>query len=336
MTMRRIKKSVIESISLYNSLILLDEYHDLLEYSGQEASYFEYSNFNYLSDSTFIFNSQTNKIWFKITFSLLYLRLWYNNTIFDNKLKNMSKYITYIQDKRFVSGKEMFSNVQNKETASSLLYKYKKKNIITKIRKNVYLPTNLKDGFVDENKYEIGCSSVARSYLSYHSAMEYYGLQNQVFNRIYLSAPKRFRPFEFDYVEYIYAPDKFREGIVKDATRNIYYTELERTVVDCIDRIDLAGGIEELIYNIELIDKIDESKILFYLSLYEKQVIYQKAGFIFSRLKNKFNITDYFIEECKKKIGKSTRYLTDKYESQQVYLSEWKLCVPEYILLLTK
>lgn len=268
--------------------------------------------------------------------SLIILRLWYKYTIFDNKLKYMSKYISSIQDKRFVSGKEMFSNVRNEETASSLLYKYKKKNYITKIRKNVYLPTNPKDGYVDENKYEIGCSSVPGAYISYHSAMEYYGLQNQVFNRLYLSSPKRFRTYEFDYVEYRYAPDKLQEGIIKPiADKNILITDLERTIVDCADRLDLAGGIEELIYNIQLISKIDEDKILFYLSLYGKQVIYQKLGFIFSRLKKQFNITDHFIEECQKKIGKSTRYLTDKYESH-AYLPEWKLCVPEYILLLTK
>ena len=94
----------------------------------------------------------------------------------------------------------MFKDVHNKETASSLLYKYKKRNIIVQIRKNVYLPTNPADGFVDENKYEIGCNSVPNAYISYHSAMEYYGLQNQVFNRIYLSTPKRFRAFELSLI----------------------------------------------------------------------------------------------------------------------------------------
>lgn len=50
----------------------------------------------------------------------------------------MGKYTALIQKKRFVSGKEMFKDVHNKETASSLLYKYKKRNIIVQIRKNVY------------------------------------------------------------------------------------------------------------------------------------------------------------------------------------------------------
>ena len=79
----------------------------------------------------------------------------------------MGKYSALIQNRRFVSGKEMFKDVLNKETASSLLYKYKKRNIIVQVRKNVYLPTNPTDGFIDENKYEIACNSVPNSYISY-------------------------------------------------------------------------------------------------------------------------------------------------------------------------
>lgn len=248
----------------------------------------------------------------------------------------MSKYTALIQDKRFVSGKEMFRTVRNRETAASLLYKYKKRNIITQIRKNVYLPTNPIDGFVDENKYEIGCNSVPCAYISYHSAMEYYGKQNQVFNRIYLSAPKRFRPFEFEYVEYMYAPDKFQEGIIQLGTNgNIRVTDIERTIVDCIDRLDLAGGYEELIYNLELIDEVDESKILHYLSLHDKQVIYQKTGFILSSFKEQMKLSKEFFDICSAKTGKSIRYLTDKYESK-TYIPKWKIYAPQYILSLTK
>ena len=220
--------------------------------------------------------------------------------------------------------------VRNKETVSSLLYKYKKRNIITKIRRNVYLPTNPIDGFIDENKYEIGCCSISNSYISYHSAMEYYGLQNQVFNRIYLSAPKRFRPFEFEFVEYMYAPDKFRDGIIKDTIRNIYVTDIERTIIDCIDRLDLAGGIEELINNIELISKVNENKLLSYLSLYKKQVVYQKAGFILSHFKEQLSLSEKFFSECKLRTGKSIRYLTDKCESR-TYITEWGIYIPQFI-----
>jgi predicted transcriptional regulator of viral defense system len=247
----------------------------------------------------------------------------------------MSKYAQMIQNKRFVSGKEMFQEVQNKGSVSSLLYNYRKRDIIVKIRKNVYLPTNPLYGYVDENQYEIGCNSVSSSYVSYHSAMAFYGWENQVFNRIYLSAPKRFRPFEFLYMEYMYAPDRFREGVVKDETRAIYYTELERTIIDCADRLDLAGGYEEFIYNLDFVSKVNEDKLIRYLSLYNKQALYQRAGFILSRLQKHLNLSDSFFELCKEKTGKSVRYLTHKHESK-VYIPEWKLYVPQYLLTLTK
>lgn len=47
----------------------------------------------------------------------------------------MGKYTALIQSGRFVSGKEMFQGVHNKETASSLTHKYKKRNIIVQVRR---------------------------------------------------------------------------------------------------------------------------------------------------------------------------------------------------------
>lgn len=248
----------------------------------------------------------------------------------------MLKYDNGIQDKRFVSGKEMFSHTRNKETVSSLLYRYRKRNAIARVRKNVYLPTNPGDGYVDENKFEIGCNAVPDAYISYHSAMEYYGWQNQVFNRIYLSAPRRFRPFEFDFVEYMYAPDKFREGIVcPHPDKKVYVTDTERTIIDCADRLDLAGGYEEYVYNLDFVGEADEEKLLHYLSLYGKQALYQRAGFILSLFKEKMKLSDRFFKICKEGAGKSTRYLTNKGESD-TYVPEWKICVPRYLMELTR
>ena len=184
----------------------------------------------------------------------------------------MGKYTALIQERRFVTGREMFREVGNRKSVSSLLYNYSRRNSIVRIRRNVYLPTNPSDGFIDENKYEIGCCSVPGAYISYHSAMEFYGLQNQVWHRIYLSSARRFRPFDFEFVEYMYAPEKHREGIVQSAENgNIRVTDPEGTILDCIDRTDLAGGLEELVYNIELLESVNGEWLLRYLPLYGKQ-----------------------------------------------------------------
>ena len=248
----------------------------------------------------------------------------------------MGKYTALIQERRFVTGREMFREVGNRKSVSSLLYNYSRRNSIVRIRRNVYLPTNPSDGFIDENKYEIGCCSVPGAYISYHSAMEFYGLQNQVWHRIYLSSARRFRPFDFEFVEYMYAPEKHREGIVQSAENgNIRVTDPEGTILDCIDRTDLAGGLEELVYNIELLKSVNGEWLLRYLPLYGKSVMYRKTGFILSLFKERLGLGGGFFLTCEKKAGGGVRYLTDKWESE-TYVPRWKLYVPRYILALTE
>ena len=102
-----------------------------------------------------------------------------------------------------------------------------------------------------ENEYAAGCARVSCGCVAYHGALQYYALQTQQFNTIYLHSDKRFRPFVIDGVAYEYHPLKFTYNVVisKDPEGNpIAVTSLSQTVVDCIRHIDLAGGLEELLY----------------------------------------------------------------------------------------
>lgn len=248
----------------------------------------------------------------------------------------MGKYTALIQNRRFVTGQEMFRGVGNGKTVSSLLYKYSRRNSIVRIRRNVYLPTNPADGFVDENKYEIGCCSVPGAYISTIRPWSSTGCRTRSGIGYTCPRPGVSGPFEFEFVEYMYAPDKYREGIVRPAENgNVRVTDPERTILDCIDRPDLAGGMEELVYNIDLMESVDEDRLLRYLPLYGKSVMYQKTGFILSLFKEQLGLGGEFFLTCEKKAGGGVRYLTDKWESR-TYVPRWKLYVPQYILSLTE
>lgn len=73
-------------------------------------------------------------------------------------------------------------------------------------------------------------------------------------------------------------------------------TDLERTVIDCCDRIERAGGIEELLHCMEGISLFDESKLEKYLALYNKAFLYQKVGFILEYGKEHKSSTHLSIE----------------------------------------
>jgi predicted transcriptional regulator of viral defense system len=108
-------------------------------------------------------------------------------------------------------------------------------------------------------------------------------------------------------------------------------TDLERTVLDCINQIDRSGGLEEMIECFALITYLNENKLQDYLKQFNKQVLYQKTGLVLSYFQKEMKLSDAFFELCKSKIGKSIRYLIDKQESN-AYFSEWKLYAPKNIL----
>ena len=63
------------------------------------------------------------------------------------------------------------------------------------------------------------------------------------------------------------------------------------------------------------------------------QFLYQKAGFILENYKNELQLSDKFIDYCKSKIGKSTRYLA---KDSSTYCREWKLVVPNGLFKMTE
>jgi len=108
-------------------------------------------------------------------------------------------------------------------------------------------------------------------------------------------------------------------------------TGLERTVVDCIDSINRSGGLEELIMCFSLITYLKEEQLLICLEAYQKQVLFQKAGFILSYFQNEMKLSDDFFKTCRRKIGKSICFLTDAGDSK-FFHKAWKLYAPENIL----
>jgi predicted transcriptional regulator of viral defense system len=87
-------------------------------------------------------------------------------------------------------------------------------------------------------------------------------------------------------------------------------TDEERTVIDCIDRIDRAGGLEELLHAIAAMTYLNENKLLNYLEIYDKQFLYQKTVFAFlfsKRIKIERRIRKGLPKKDRKKYALSAR-----------------------------
>lgn len=221
----------------------------------------------------------------------------------------------------------------NPDTAKTLLKNAMQNGYIERIRHNYYAVKSMETGRAIPNRFAIGSEINASAYISHHTAFEYYGMANQVYGTAYVSSVAKFQDFSHDDVEYKYLPSKQKFGIVTPAP-HIKVTDMERTILDNIKDFAKIGGLEELLRCLSMVTVVDEEKLLKYLAEYKSQFLYQKAGYILSRYKN-MKLTSEFFSSCKKKIGKSKRYLYDgiQYESPK-YFSEWQLYAPADLMKL--
>lgn len=224
----------------------------------------------------------------------------------------------------------------NEKTAYTQLHRLMKRDLVKKVRKNIYSVVNPTTGLLVATRYQIACAITDTAYISHHSAFEYYGLANQVFYEVYVSSETKFNHFEYDHVTYKYVASRMSEGVVEARnTTGVRITDLERTVVDSIRDFNKIGGFEELLNCLDGIHYLDEKKLKRYLDIYDTQGLYQRVGFLLEHYRNEVQLSNEFIEYCKSKIGKSRRYLVSEAKDNSFYNSEWELMVQEGLFEIT-
>lgn len=219
----------------------------------------------------------------------------------------------------------------NLDSARSAVKRLMKEEMVAKIRNNMYTCISGETGAPVANRFQIASSITPTSHVSHHTAMEYYGITDQVYYDVYVASETCFREFEFDGYTYRYVPAKDMVGVeLPSYSGGIRITNLERTLVDSVKDMDKIAGLEEVVQDISCMNRMQEKRILKYLELMSNQFLYQKVGFLLIDYKEQMGLSEEFFNKCKSEIGKSKRYLT-KNMSEGRYNAEWKLIVPENI-----
>jgi len=227
---------------------------------------------------------------------------------------------------------EVCTLTNNYNTTGTLLRNYQKKGYVMQVKRNLYVAINLADRQPVLNRQRIAGRITPTSCVSHHAAFEYYGCANQVSYQIEVSSESSFTTFIFDGYTYMYVASRIKDGvnIMPDGVR---VTDIERTILDSLLDVKKVAGLEELLRCIELVPSVREDKLLAYLVMYGKQVLYQKTGYVLRHFQSSFNISEAFFSECASHIGKSTRYLTGNNEG--IYNGEWRLIVPVDLMKMT-
>lgn len=198
-----------------------------------------------------------------------------------------------------------------------------KEKRVARIKNGLYATINPITGDVFANRYEIGTALIPDGYIGYHSALEFFAYGNQMSSEVQVFSNKRSLPFIYDNLEYRFYNPSINDGVLElERNGKIRVTNIERTIVDCIDRLDLCGGIEEVMIALGEIHVLKEELILSYLKEYGKKCLFQKVGFLLSIAK-KDELSSTFFDECRIHVPTRMCDMRENKKLPREYNKEW-------------
>ena len=241
----------------------------------------------------------------------------------------MIELLPTIQQKRIFRKSDVVELLGDKRRAEVLLLTYQKRGYIQKIRRNLYCVLNLATGLPEVSRYEVACAIQSDAYIAYHTALEYHGLAHQFWYDVQVAAARPFVRFEHAECSFVAVSSKTMYGIDEPRfDRGVRVTNIERTIIDCISHMDLAGGAEEFKHCMEGVRKLRSSELMNVLKAYNTPVVYQKVGCVLALLSLPIDDPDLVLHLCRSNAGSAVNFLTNRDDST-VYQGKWKLYVPE-------
>ena len=109
-------------------------------------------------------------------------------------------------------------------------------------------------------------------------------------------------------------------------------TNLERSLVDVLDRPDLAGGWEEIWRSLESVEFFDLDQVIAYVLLLENATTAAKVGFFLEQHKEALMVEDVHLEHLRNQRPRQTHYFMRGKRDDCRWIREWNLMIPVEIL----
>ena len=229
------------------------------------------------------------------------------SALFLNELHKKGKMIFILDDAAEIYGKK---RVETSKFLSDLI----SRGLISRLKQCVYIILQAGQEAIQLSNWPIIARELAKPdnyYLSYYSAMRIHGMTTHPLFDVYIAMPKRRRDRKISNFTYhfIYSDPNHSWGhyafwITKQ--EKIYISDIERTLLDGLERPDLCGGIKEVIRGIWVKQKeIDWQKMRQYCEKFRTKAVVKKLGFILEVL----NLGNDILSELVKIIFNAKDYI---------------------------
>ncbi|MCD8307764.1 MAG: hypothetical protein LUD51_06040 [Clostridia bacterium] len=204
---------------------------------------------------------------------------------------------------------------------------------IKKLTGGLYCALNLYTGEPEVDRFEIATALRPEGCCAYRSALEYYGLLDQRYDEVQLVSSRQEEPVLIDGTEYRTYRSRLKDGVMEatgSADAPVRVTDVERTMLDCLDRLDLGGGLQDVFNALCKVRNASEEKLLKHLEAYGHKFLYKKAGCLLSIINPPY-ISGEFLDICLEMSSKRADDIRPTKGIPSIFSKEWNLYVPSYI-----
>jgi len=205
-------------------------------------------------------------------------------------MKNMSKSIEVLT--KLMELGEVFTTDEAKRRLGlkeSALYYHLRRLVeigfLERIGKGKYLIKSNPNVSISPDAFLLASLLVKPGAIAYWSALNYYGLTEQIPSTIFIQTPRRTGISKFPNIKIVSVkPHKFF-GLneVKISEKIIKITDPEKTIIDCLDKPKYCGGLIEVAKALKN-GSFDFDKMLNYVKKMENVAILKRLGFLCEKL----------------------------------------------------
>jgi predicted transcriptional regulator of viral defense system len=217
--------------------------------------------------------------------------------------------------------------------AYNLLKNMYEKGALDKVRSNLYvrIPAHIVHdrGKYVEDPVLVAAYLTKPYFLSYYTALGLHGLSQQYSTRYYVSTIKQVNHLNYHgnviYLVILSKKRFFGYEEIDYREEKIMVSDLERTIVDVLNRPEYAGGFEEILRCLIDVQKMDWDKLLGYIDRMGEKILVNRAGFIFELLKDQVKTPESFLKKLQAELSKNIYYFEKQKKGK--FNEKWKIVV---------
>lgn len=228
---------------------------------------------------------------------------------------------------------EVITLIGDRQQASNQVNTLRKRGYLLKIKAGLYavVPHERIGKSYTPDKFLIASRLTTPYAISYHAALELHAIAHSLYHSVHVASPRKFRRFTFQGVTYMWVSSADLLGVtsVIRAGHPIQVTDLERTILDCLQKPVYSGGVEELFRSLEGAPYINYHRLLDYVEKIGQKALLAKVGYLLETFQERWRVPAPVVDELASRVSAVKYYFPQRLpRGQGKLLARWNLVVP--------